>query len=93
MQERIIIQKWIANWLLGNEAWADYRRTGYPHLIPATSDGNKSGGEVDSKRGARRMRYPLDEYVSNAGNVEDAVANYLNGPDKMSTDLWWDCKH
>lgn len=92
MQERIIIQKWIANWQLGNEAWADYRRTGYPRLIPATASGNRSNGEVDSNRGARRMRYPLDEYVSNTENVTNAVANYLNGPDLMSTNLWWDCK-
>ncbi len=90
-QERIIIQKWIANWQLGNEAWADYRRTGYPHLIPASN--NKSNGEVNSSRGARRMRYPLDEYVSNNANVSYAVANYLNGPDLMSTDLWWACKN
>lgn len=92
MQERIIIQKWIANWQLGNEAWADYRRTGYPHLIPATASGNWSNGEVDSNLGARRMRYPLDEYVSNTENVTHAVTNYLNGPDRMSTNLWWDCK-
>lgn len=91
-QERIIIQKWIANWTLGNEAWADYRRTGYPHLIPATTAGNKSNGEVDSSRGARRMRYPLDEYVSNTANVSYAVSTLLNGPDRMSTPLWWDCK-
>ena len=92
MQERIIVQKWIANWQLGNEAWADYRRTGYPHLIPATAAGNRSNGEVDSNKGPRRMRYPLDEYVSNAENVMNAVSNYLNGPDLMSTDLWWACK-
>ena len=91
-QERIIVQKWIANYQLGNEAWADYRRTGYPHLIPAAADGNWSNGEVDSNRGARRMRYPLDEYVSNTANVSSAVSNYLNGPDLMSTDLWWACK-
>lgn len=87
--ERIITQKWIANWLLGNESWADYRRTGYPRLIPASADGNKSGGVVDSERGARRMQYPRDEYVSNKANVEAAVANYLGGPDNMATDLWF----
>lgn len=92
-QERIIIQKWIANWVLGNEAWADYRRTGYPNLIPATATGNKSGGEVDSARGARRMRYPSEEYTSNTENVMTAVSSYLGGPDLMSTDLWWACKH
>ena len=52
-QERIITQKWIANWMLGNEAWADYRRTGYPKLIPTTDEGNMSGGTVDNKKGAR----------------------------------------
>ncbi len=91
-QERIIVQKWIANWTLGNEAWADYRRTGYPKLIPATSAGNKSGGRVDSERGARRMPYPSDEYVSNKNNVQEAVSKYLSGTDDMSTCVWWDCK-
>jgi len=90
--ERIITQKWIANWLLGNESWADYRRTGYPRLIPASAEGNKSGGVVDSARGARRMQYPRDEYVSNKANVEAAVANYLGGPDNMATDLWFASK-
>lgn len=88
-QERIIVQKWIANWQLGNEAWADYRRTGYPVLIPATDSGNKSGGIVDSKKGARRMPYPLDEFVSNGDNVQYAIDNYLKGDDNMATDLWW----
>lgn len=91
-QERIIVQKWLANWTLGNEAWADYRRTGYPKLIPATTAGNKSGGKVDSERGARRMPYPSDEYVSNKQNVQEAVSKYLHGPDEMGTRMWWDCK-
>ena len=89
-QERIIVQKWIANWMLGNEAWADFRRTGYPKLIPVKN--NKSGGIVDSQKGARRMPYPLDEYVSNKTNVEYAVSNYLNGLDNMATNVWWACK-
>lgn len=88
-QERIIIQKWIANWMLGNEAWADYRRTGYPHLIPASADGNKSGGIVDSKRGARRIPYPAAEYSDNIENIQYAVNSYLGGIDNMAVDLWW----
>lgn len=88
-QERIITQKWIANWMLGNEAWADYRRTGYPKLLPATDEGNLSGGEVDSEKGARRMPYPSEEYTSNTENVQFAVSNYLGGPDNMATDVWW----
>lgn len=91
-QERIIVQKWIANWRNGNEAWADYRRTGYPKLFPATADGNRSGGIVDSNKGARRMPYPAAEYTGNTENVQKAVSEYLNGPDNMGTNVWWACK-
>lgn len=91
-QERIITQKWIANWLLGNESWADWRRTGYPKLIPASDEGNKSNGTVDSMTGARRMPYPRDEYVNNPANIAKAVSDYLKGADNMSTRLWFDCK-
>lgn len=91
MQERIIIQKWIANWLLGNESWADYRRTGFPHLIPATEAGNKSGGIVDSELGARRMPYPAEERTTNAENYQTAVSTLLQGADNMATRMWWDC--
>lgn len=91
-QERILIQKWIANFNNGNEGWADHRRTGYPRLMPATDAGNKSNGLVDSALGARRMRYPQAEYTNNGENVNAAVSQYLGGQDRMSTRLWWDCK-
>lgn len=89
-QQRIITQKWIANWLLGNESWCDIRRTGYPTLIPVAYNG--SGGTVDSNRGAQRMPYPQEEYTNNATNIEFAVTNYLKGADNMGTKLWWACK-
>ena len=90
MQERILIQKWIANFHLSNEAWADYRRTGFPHLIPATEKGNKSNGKVKSELGARRMPYPMAEYTNNGENVRQALT-LLGGPDEMGTRVWWDC--
>lgn len=89
-QERIIIQKWIANYPLGNEAWADLRRTGYPKLIPVAV--NKSGGIVSTEKGPQRMPYPQEEYTNNGANVQKAVADYLKGPDNMATKLWWACK-
>ena len=49
-------------------------------------------GVVDSEKGARRMPYPLDEFVSNKANVEYAIANYLHGADNMATDVWWATK-
>ena len=85
--ERIITQKWIAIFPLGNEAWAEYRRTGYPRLLPVVD--NKSGGTVDSKYGARRLPYPTQEYDENRANVVDAVAK-LGGPDNCGTRVWWD---
>lgn len=91
MQERIIIQKWIANWLLGCEAWADWRRTGYPKLIPASEFGS-TWGVSDAVSGARRMPYPEKEKTSNSTNYNDAVSNLLKGEDNMATRLWFDCK-
>ena len=87
MQQRIIIQKWIANWILGNEAWADYRRTGFPELFPASEAGNRAPSTVDSRRGARRMPYPQAEYTNNPYMGE--AVSMLGGPDNMGTDVWW----
>lgn len=84
--ERIITQKWIANFPLGLEAWAEYRRTGYPKLMPVVV--NNSGGIVDSARGARRLAYPQEERLNNAENYTGAVG-LLGGPDNMATDVWW----
>ncbi len=87
--ERIITQKWIANFPLGHEAWAEYRRTGYPKLMPVVT--NLSNGVVDSNVGPRRLSYPLEEYTSNGDNVNEAVAKYFNGRDNMASKVWWDC--
>ena len=81
-QQKIITQKWLANWTLGNEAWADYRRTGYPKLIPVAFNGSNV---VDVNLGPRRMVYPSREYTNNLQNVQEAVANLLGGPDNMAT--------
>lgn len=86
--EQIITQKWIANFPLGHEAWAEFRRTGYPKLMPAVD--NESGNTVNSDRLARRLMYPDTEYKENTINVNYAVSEYLiGGQDNMGTDLWW----
>ncbi len=88
--EQIITQKWIANFPLGHEAWAEFRRTGYPKL--AASPTNLSGGGVASGKFARRLTYPSDEYKTNGVNLTRAVSRDLpNGGDKFSTHVWWDC--
>src|SRR5581483_291448 len=42
--ERIITQKWIALYPDGQEAWTEFRRTGYPKLFPVVV--NNSGGTI-----------------------------------------------
>lgn len=84
--EQIITQKWIANYPMGLEAWADYRRTGYPELAPSVDD--LSNGVVDRIRGARRLSYPYTEKSLNSENYPGAVS-LLDGPDNMATDLFW----
>ena len=84
--ERIITQKWIANFPLGFEGWADYRRTGYPEVFPSVS--NLSNGVIDTNRQLRRLPFPLSEKQGNSANVSAAVS-MLGGPDTGATDLWW----
>lgn len=85
--ERVITQKWIANYPMGLEAWAEFRRTGYPELAPAID--NLSGGVIgDNSRGLRRLRYPYTEKNLNKGNYDAAVA-LIGGKDDESVDLFW----
>ncbi|MCD8071667.1 MAG: SusD/RagB family nutrient-binding outer membrane lipoprotein, partial [Alistipes sp.] len=69
--ERIITQKWIANYPLGNEAWSEYRRTGYPQLMFVVN--NKSGGVIADNSFIKRLPYPNSEYTENRENVIEAI--------------------
>lgn len=84
--ERIITQKWLANFPLGQESWSEYRRTGYPKLMPVVV--NNSGGIVSTERGARRLFYPQEERTNNLENYQKAL-QLLGGADNMATDVWW----
>lgn len=86
--ERIITQKWIACFPLGNEAWAEYRRTGYPRLLPSPV---ASGMGVEQGGMPARVPYPQNEFTDNSANYTEAL-DLLGGPDNMATRLWWDCK-
>lgn len=88
--ERIIIQKWIANHMIGHEAWADFRRTGFPKMLMAVNNlsAGNMWGTVDSDRGMRRLHYPQSEYDNNGDNLRGGV-QLLGGPDEYGTDVWW----
>lgn len=85
--ERIITQKWIAMYPMGLEAWAEYRRTGFPELAPSLDNLNPQV-ITNVQRGMRRLHYPDTERDLNKKNYEDAV-KLLNGADNEATDLPW----
>jgi hypothetical protein len=85
--ERIITQKWLGLWPDGEEAWAEFRRTNYPVLMPVVV--NNSGGTISTTGFIRRLPFSQDEYKTNAAEVQKAVL-LLSGPDNGGTRLWWD---
>ena len=81
--EQIITQKWIL-FAYENvfEAYADYRRTGYPVLLDYYEN------EIDNSIFPKRLRYPYSEFTFNRGNYQNAVS--IQGPDNELTHIWWD---
>lgn len=75
-------QKWLASYMQGYEAWAEWRRLGYPALTPAPAAANNSG------QIPRRQAYPASESQNNNANYEEAVAR--QGSDDLDTRVWWD---
>jgi len=82
---QINTQYWVATFLDEYEAWANWRRTGFPDLIPiAGYPGNVTNGQIP-----RRFTYPISEPITNGVNYQAAVGNLDNG-DKMNSHVWWD---
>lgn len=81
--EQIGEQYWAATFLNEYEAYANYRRTGYPALVDVVYNGNESGGKIP-----RRLRYPAGEAGVNADNYNAVLS--AQGPDAFTTRIWWD---
>lgn len=83
---QIAIQKWIALYNNGPEAFAEWRRTGWPELVAGPAAEN--GGQIP-----RRWLYPGKEQSVNAENLQAAIAAQgMSGPSDLNTRLWWDKK-
>jgi hypothetical protein len=81
--EQINTQYWIASFLNGPEAWANFRRSGYPVLTPNPYPGKDIKGNF-----INRLTYPNSEISVNKVNYDAAVARM--GPDDLDTRVWWD---
>ncbi len=80
--QKIATQRWIATFPDGIQAWAEWRRTGFPVLTPAQYAVNSS------KAIPRRYMYGNDEYSLNLDNVTAAAT--AMGSDGQDTRVWWD---
>ena len=83
--ESIITQKWIAlNFITADEAWNEYRRTGYPAVTnsPAAPAVETPASTISiSPRPDRlftRIQYPSSEYALNSANVPTGISNFTS---------------
>ncbi len=78
--QQIAIQRWVHLYMHGFEAWAEYRRTGFPALVT-----------VDGKAVPTRQAYPADESFNNGDNYRAAISRqFANSGDNPYGKLWWD---
>jgi len=86
--EKIALQRYIAAYTDGFEAWAIVRDTGYPtELAAGVSDIDIFGlGDINGLY-PQRMRYGSQSVDKNGDETQVAIG--IQGPDVQSTKLWW----
>ena len=80
-QQKIAMQKWLALYDQGFEAWSSYRLYDYPVLPIAAQAGVPT---------PTRYTYPVTEYSLNEENV--LAAGKVLGGDEKSSKVFWDTK-
>ena len=82
--QQINTQYWISSFLNGPEAFANFRRSGFPALTPNPLP----SPDIPAGTFIRRHTYLTNELSVNTANLNAAIA--AQGPDKLSTRVWWD---
>ncbi len=84
--EMINTQYWaLTNTMLDfYESWANWRRSGYPVLVPVVYPNNVTNGTIP-----RRFPYPLTESNVNPVNYK-AASDAVPGGDNLMGRVWWD---
>jgi hypothetical protein len=83
--EQINTQYWVSSFLNGSEAWANFRRSGFPALTPnpyPSADPEVKGDFI------HRLVYPARERSVNTENYNAAIARM--GEDNLATRVFWD---
>jgi hypothetical protein len=78
---QIALQKWIALFTDGVEAWSEWRRTCVPETV-------EPGPEAVESSVPRRYQYSITDHAVNSANVDAAIAR--QGPDVFATRIYWD---
>ena len=81
--KQIAVQKWIALFTDGGQAWAEWRRTCQPSTLAA-------GPAAIVNYIPRRFYYSTTELSANRDNVNAAIAR--QGADNFGTRVYWDTK-
>jgi len=79
--EQVYNQFWVGIFPDAQEVYANYRRTGYPALVPNNYPGNATGGKI-----FRRLLYPTSEQTLNRASYNDAISR--QGADDLMTRVW-----
>jgi hypothetical protein len=82
--ERIYLQKYLALFPDGIQAWSEWRRTGIPAIKPTTNAINSPGFQIPT-----RYVYGQAEYSLSPDQLAEAVARLPLG-DVMNEFVWWD---
>jgi hypothetical protein len=80
-------QYWVTVFMDEYEAFANWRRSGYPVLTPVNYPNpsiNQTGGVIP-----RRLTYPQSEAAINTEHYNEAVSRLSNGNTMLSR-VWWD---
>lgn len=80
--QQIATQRWIHLFMHGYEAWAEWRRTGFPALAPPAGD---PGRQIPT-----RQAYPVSEQFNNDANYKEAIQRQFGGSDNLYGKVWWD---
>lgn len=80
--DQIALQRWIALFQEGTEAYSEYRRTNVPNLQPGPA------AITTPHIVARRLTYPLSEQSFNNTNLQAAMS--AQGGATLTDRVWWD---
>lgn len=85
--EQINTQYYIATFCDEYETFANWRRSGYPKLVPV-----KAGYPNSVTNGTipRRFTYPTSEAQNNSSHYKEGVSGLMPAEDKMTSRMWWD---